>query len=39
MEKGKRTGIAAIDKLYEEFKTEKNHYPVLQQANIYDPLI
>ena len=39
MEKGKGTGIAAIDKLYDDFKTEKNiHYPVLQQANIYDPL-
>ena len=39
MEKSDVSGVSAIDKLYEDFKTEKNiHYPILQKANIYDPL-
>ena len=37
--KGKSSGISAIDELYKSYMDEKNdNYPMLKEANIYDPL-
>ena len=38
-DKSKSSGISVIDELYKNYMDEKNeHYPILKEANIYDPL-